>query len=185
MAITPDELALVNDHPMVEACVQIKPQAYDQFVIAVSSNPEIYVRLKVGFGFANGHAESRNGREGHFKTYNDFLQALPMSLSIIESKEKNMHPLEPLDTPDLTALAEEQCQAFRSLPLKFNDMVRAIYRAGYAKGSADAMAKLQPLVKDIDEQLGTEECNNCELASEAIGNLEAEKEQISAATQGA
>lgn len=47
------------------------------YTIAVTNNPAIYVLLKGGFVFSKGVRDDRNWREGHFKTYNDFLLAEP------------------------------------------------------------------------------------------------------------
>lgn len=68
-----------------------------------------------------------------------------------------------LHSPTLT---EEQCYAFRRLPVSFNDMVQAIYDAGIAHGqvhalnqarntpssqtSLEALEALEALHKDID-----------------------------------
>lgn len=87
-----------------------------------------------------------------------------------------------VDPQDTAALSDAQCQAFRSMQGSFNEMVRAIYRAGHAKGASEAIATLRPLVQDVSEQLGEEECNNCDLANNAIGHLEVEMDQISAVT---
>lgn len=63
-------------------------------------------------------------------------------------------------------LTEEKCNAFRRLPVSFNEMVQAIYDAGIAHGRADALKQskdatsaqasldaieaLEALHKDID-----------------------------------
>lgn len=64
-------------------------------------------------------------------------------------------------------LTEEKCNAFRRLPVRFNEMVQAIYDAGIAHGRADALQQskdasnalasldaieaLEALHKDIDD----------------------------------
>lgn len=38
-------------------------------------------------------------------------------------------------------LTEEQCEEFRRMPGSFNEMVRAIYRAGFYKGALAALER--------------------------------------------
>lgn len=184
MTITPAELELIQQHPLVEKCVMLKPEPQDglglTYTIAVTNNPAIYVLLKGGFVFSKGVGDDLNWREGHFKSYNDFLLAEPKQAIAKPPVENTMILPATVGHQDTAALSDAQCQAFRSMPGSFNEMVRAIYRAGHAKGASEAIATLRPLVQDVSEQLGEEECNNCDLANNAIGNLEAEMDQISA-----
>jgi hypothetical protein len=186
MTITPAELQLLQQHTMVEKVVLLKPESRDDWclghTIAVTNNPAIYVLLKSGFVFSKGVAEYLNWREGHFKTYSEFLLAAPKPAVAKPPVETTMDMPVTVETQDNAALTDAQCQAFRSMPGQFNDMIRAIYRAGHAKGASDAVASLRPLVQEVSEQLGEEECNNCDLANSAIGVLEVEMDQISAAS---
>jgi hypothetical protein len=186
MTITTAELEMIQQHSLVEKCVLLKPEPQGglglTYTIAVTNNPAIYVLLKSGFVFSKGVGDGLNWREGHFKTYNDFLLAEPKQAIAKPPEGKTMILPVTVDPQETAALSDAQCQVFRSMPGSFNDMVRAIYRAGHAKGASEAIAALRPLVQDVSEQLGEEECNNCDLANDAIGNLEAEMDQITACT---
>jgi hypothetical protein len=188
MTITPAELELIRQHPLVEKCILLKPESQDGLwlthTIAVTNNPAIYVLLKSGFVFSKGVGDDLNWREGHFKTYNEFLLAEPKQAIAKPPVEPPMSLPVTVDPQDTAALSDAQCQAFRSMPGSFETMVRAIYRAGHAKGSSEAIATLRPFVQDVSEQLGEEECNNCDLANNAIGNLEAQMDQICAVALG-
>lgn len=78
-----------------------------------------------------------------------------------------------------TELTDEQCDEFRRMPASFRDMVRAIHKAGFYKGALSATTLLEPFVQDVADQLSEDECNNCSLADDAIGNLTEEMGRIS------
>jgi len=48
-------------------------------------------------------------------------------------------------------LTDEQCNDFRRLPLSFNDMVRAIFRAGFIAGDASDCGAMGKALKDLEE----------------------------------
>ncbi|MBI6882531.1 hypothetical protein [Pseudomonas putida] len=86
------------------------------------------------------------------------------------------------DDQTYTELTDKQCDEFRSMPGNFRDMVRAIHRHGYYKGALDCAESMTPLIAQVSDQLGTDECNNCDLAESAIENL---KEHLAEVTRQA
>jgi hypothetical protein len=49
-------------------------------------------------------------------------------------------------------LTDEQCNEFRSLPVSFNDMVRAIHADGYAQALKDAAAACERVGDEYTER---------------------------------